>query len=40
MSISVAAYFLALIIQLDSAPTALEHIGWKYDSIALPIQKR
>ncbi|KIX00278.1 uncharacterized protein Z518_10417 [Rhinocladiella mackenziei CBS 650.93] len=29
MSISVAAYFVALVIELDSAPTALAHIGWR-----------
>ncbi|KAK5027626.1 hypothetical protein LTR13_009559 [Exophiala sideris] len=29
MSLAVSAYFTALVIQLDSAPTALAHIGWR-----------
>lgn len=29
MSISLCSYFVALVILLDSAPTAFAHIGWK-----------
>jgi hypothetical protein len=36
MAIAVGSYFLVLVVQLDTAPTALTNIGWRYVITDLP----